>query len=87
MSHSFGEGYATRSDEEGFGGIYGGNQSFPKADTDKDAIDENHPGSFFFFFFFLSSSGCFQFYFYPFFSYLVRSNFILCFCWPFLFMG
>ncbi|XP_060195586.1 uncharacterized protein LOC132624861 [Lycium barbarum] len=23
---SFGEGYATRSDEEGFGGIYGGNQ-------------------------------------------------------------
>ncbi|XP_072972465.1 uncharacterized protein [Typha angustifolia] len=25
MSHSFGEGYATRSDEEGFGGTYGGN--------------------------------------------------------------
>lgn len=23
---SFGVGYATRSDEEGFGGIYGGNQ-------------------------------------------------------------
>ncbi|XP_045826910.1 uncharacterized protein LOC123918803 isoform X5 [Trifolium pratense] len=22
MSHSFGEGYATRSDEEGFGGVY-----------------------------------------------------------------
>ncbi|XP_072972033.1 uncharacterized protein [Typha angustifolia] len=25
MSDSYGEGYATRSDEEGFGGIYGGN--------------------------------------------------------------
>lgn len=44
MSHSFGEGYATRSDEEGFGGIYGGNQFFPnKDDKDKD-INENHPG-------------------------------------------
>ncbi|ESR38925.1 hypothetical protein KPL70_019584 [Citrus sinensis] len=43
MSHSFGEGYATRSDEEGFGGIYGGNQFFPnKDDKDKD-INENHP--------------------------------------------
>ncbi|KAE9606705.1 hypothetical protein Lal_00025654 [Lupinus albus] len=38
ISHSFGEGYATRSDEEGFGGIYGGNQSLP----DKP-IHENHP--------------------------------------------
>ncbi|KAJ1425844.1 hypothetical protein SESBI_10765 [Sesbania bispinosa] len=38
MSHSFGEGYATRSDEEGFGGIYGGNQSLQK-----DTIHENHP--------------------------------------------
>ncbi|KAG4125394.1 hypothetical protein ERO13_D10G093000v2 [Gossypium hirsutum] len=27
MSESFGEGYATRSDEEGFGGIYGENES------------------------------------------------------------
>ncbi|WOK99219.1 hypothetical protein Cni_G07931 [Canna indica] len=27
MTHSFGEGYSTRSDEEGFGGIYGGNQA------------------------------------------------------------
>ncbi|KAJ8764320.1 hypothetical protein K2173_006060 [Erythroxylum novogranatense] len=42
MSHSFGEGYATRSDEEGFGGIYGGNQSIPDDDTDKK-IHENHP--------------------------------------------
>ncbi|XP_039066661.1 uncharacterized protein LOC120212423 [Hibiscus syriacus] len=29
MSDSFGEGYDTRSDEEGFGGIYGGNDSLP----------------------------------------------------------
>ncbi|CDY53845.1 BnaA07g37400D [Brassica napus] len=40
MSHSFGEGYATRSDEEGFGGTYGGNQSFQKH---KDEVHENHP--------------------------------------------
>ncbi|EPS61945.1 hypothetical protein M569_12849, partial [Genlisea aurea] len=33
---SFGEGYSTRSDEEGFGGIYGGNQSLK---------DENAPPS------------------------------------------
>lgn len=38
MSHSFGEGYATRSDEEGFGGIYSRNQTHP----DK-SIRENHP--------------------------------------------
>ncbi|KAF3320485.1 hypothetical protein FCM35_KLT15181 [Carex littledalei] len=25
MTDSFGEGYSTRSDEEGFGGVYGGN--------------------------------------------------------------
>ncbi|TXG59629.1 hypothetical protein EZV62_014202 [Acer yangbiense] len=44
MSHSFGEGYATRSDEEGFGGTCtGSNQSFPpKAGVDKE-IHENHP--------------------------------------------
>ncbi|BAU00088.1 hypothetical protein LR48_Vigan06g044800 [Vigna angularis] len=40
MSHSFGEGYATRCDEEGFGGIYGGKQSMPKTD---ECIHENHP--------------------------------------------
>ncbi|KAJ0239053.1 hypothetical protein HA466_0235650 [Hirschfeldia incana] len=40
MSHSFGEGYATRSDEEGFGGTYGGNQSFQKGNDD---VHENHP--------------------------------------------
>lgn len=44
MSHSFGEGYSTRSDEEGFGGIYGGNQSNPKSPNDP-VIHENHPGN------------------------------------------
>ncbi|XP_019710694.3 uncharacterized protein [Elaeis guineensis] len=38
MSHSFGEGYSTRSDEEGFGVIYGGNQSISKPGE-----HENHP--------------------------------------------
>ncbi|XWS42052.1 hypothetical protein CRYUN_Cryun17cG0135600 [Craigia yunnanensis] len=42
MSHSFGEGYATRSDEEGFGGIYGGNKSKSEIKMDKE-INENHP--------------------------------------------
>ncbi|KAL2348512.1 hypothetical protein Fmac_002512 [Flemingia macrophylla] len=42
MSHSFGEGYATRSDEEGFGGVYGGNQSISKTETEK-SIHESHP--------------------------------------------
>ncbi|PWA81792.1 hypothetical protein CTI12_AA184770 [Artemisia annua] len=37
MSDSYGEGYATRSDEEGFGGTYGSNQSFSRDDTDKVA--------------------------------------------------
>ncbi|XP_041001164.1 uncharacterized protein LOC121246909 [Juglans microcarpa x Juglans regia] len=44
MSHSFGEGYATRSDDEGFGGIYGGNQSFSQSHTEQNKhIHENHP--------------------------------------------
>ncbi|KAH0900361.1 LOW QUALITY PROTEIN: hypothetical protein HID58_049929 [Brassica napus] len=34
-------GYATRSDEEGFGGTYGGNQTFQKDNNDK--VHENHP--------------------------------------------
>ncbi|XP_050291417.1 uncharacterized protein LOC126732543 [Quercus robur] len=42
MSHSFGDGYATRSDEEGFGGIYGEKQSFQKPQKD-EPIHENHP--------------------------------------------
>ncbi|KAL0692121.1 hypothetical protein Bca4012_059301 [Brassica carinata] len=43
MSHSFGEGYATRSDEEGFGGTYGGNQTFQKDNNNE--VHENHPGN------------------------------------------
>ncbi|KAL6993591.1 hypothetical protein U1Q18_011704 [Sarracenia purpurea var. burkii] len=42
MSHSFGEGYATRSDEEGFGGIYGGNDPISSEELEK-TIHENHP--------------------------------------------
>ncbi|KAF6158799.1 hypothetical protein GIB67_040313 [Kingdonia uniflora] len=42
MSQSFGEGYAARSDEEGFGGIYGWNQSFERPD-EVSGIHENHP--------------------------------------------
>ncbi|XWS45409.1 hypothetical protein CRYUN_Cryun15aG0134100 [Craigia yunnanensis] len=38
MSHSFGEGYATRSNEEGFGG----NESINDIKTD-NKIHENHP--------------------------------------------
>ncbi|KAG6399628.1 hypothetical protein SASPL_141109 [Salvia splendens] len=40
---SFGEGYATRSDEEGFGGIYGGNQYVSKDGEEKDF--EHNQGS------------------------------------------
>ncbi|KAL7193077.1 hypothetical protein ACSBR2_024820 [Camellia fascicularis] len=42
MSHSFGKGYATRSDEEGFGRIYGGNESISKEKQDR-VIHDNHP--------------------------------------------
>ncbi|XP_024978740.1 uncharacterized protein LOC112515976 isoform X2 [Cynara cardunculus var. scolymus] len=42
MSHSFGEGYATRSDEEGFGGIYGRNQSLSHEDEEK-VVHGNSP--------------------------------------------
>ncbi|CAN1190634.1 hypothetical protein LINPERPRIM_LOCUS40016 [Linum perenne] len=41
MSHSYGEGYSTRSDEEGFGGIYGGNTE-DNEDLNKK-IHEDHP--------------------------------------------
>ncbi|CAA2974779.1 Hypothetical predicted protein [Olea europaea subsp. europaea] len=44
---SFGEGYATRSDDEGFGGIYGGNQSISKKDEEK-IVHGNAPGLSFF---------------------------------------
>lgn len=44
-SHSFGEGYATRSDEEGFGGIYGGNDPLSSQEkTPSKIIHESHPG-------------------------------------------
>ncbi|XP_010910611.1 uncharacterized protein [Elaeis guineensis] len=39
MSHSFGEGYSTRSEEEGFGGIYGGNQSISESGELDDHLD------------------------------------------------
>lgn len=38
---SFGEGYATRSDEEGFGGIYGGNQ-----EDEEKIVHGNTPGNY-----------------------------------------
>ncbi|KAJ4963604.1 hypothetical protein NE237_023543 [Protea cynaroides] len=44
MSDSFGEGYATRSDEEGFGGICGGSQQIPKTNQEKDGVHGNHAG-------------------------------------------
>ena len=49
MSDSFGEGYATRCEEEGFGGIYGSIQSFTKCNIDdvnqdKTVVHEDHPG-------------------------------------------
>lgn len=40
MSSSFGEGYATRSDEEGFGGVYGGNQM--ECDKGNVVHEKNH---------------------------------------------
>ncbi|KAL6843475.1 hypothetical protein ACP4OV_026537 [Aristida adscensionis] len=40
MSHSFGEGYSTRSDEEGFGGVYGGNDPVEHPGTE---VHPSHP--------------------------------------------
>ncbi|RCV41148.1 hypothetical protein SEVIR_9G110600v4 [Setaria viridis] len=40
MSHSFGEGYSTRSDEEGFGGVYGGTDPVEHHGTE---IHPSHP--------------------------------------------
>ncbi|CAN6297974.1 unnamed protein product [Urochloa humidicola] len=40
MTHSFGEGYSTRSDEEGFGGVYGGNDPVEHPGTE---IHPSHP--------------------------------------------
>lgn len=44
MSASFGTAYATRSEEEGFGGIYGGNQTFGEND-DEGAPQGNRYGN------------------------------------------
>ncbi|XP_073059876.1 uncharacterized protein [Primulina eburnea] len=41
MSHSFGEGYATRSEEEGFGGTYARNQTLNKEDEEDKVVHEN----------------------------------------------
>jgi hypothetical protein len=41
MTHSFGEGYSTRSDEEGFGGVYGGNDPVLNPGTQ---VHPSHPG-------------------------------------------
>ncbi|KAJ1293835.1 hypothetical protein BS78_01G099400 [Paspalum vaginatum] len=40
MTHSFGEGYSTRSDEEGFGGVYGGNDPVEHPGT---RVHPSHP--------------------------------------------
>ncbi|EMS67882.1 hypothetical protein TRIUR3_31296 [Triticum urartu] len=40
MTHSFGEGYSTRSDEEGFGGVYGQNDPVLNPGTE---VHPNHP--------------------------------------------
>ncbi|XP_039130536.1 uncharacterized protein LOC120266942 [Dioscorea cayenensis subsp. rotundata] len=42
MYDSFGDGYGTRSDEEGFGGIYGRNQELSKENEPKPKHSENH---------------------------------------------
>lgn len=42
MYDSFGDGYGTRSDEEGFGGIYGRNQELSKDNEPKPKHGENH---------------------------------------------
>lgn len=42
MTHSFGEGYSTRSDEEGFGGVYGQNDPVFNPGTE---VHPSHPGT------------------------------------------
>lgn len=42
MSRSFGEGYATRCDDDGFGVIYGGYESVTEVEQEQ-LIHENHP--------------------------------------------
>lgn len=43
MGDSFGEGYSTRSDEEGFGGTFGANQKFSK-EEENISSREKHAG-------------------------------------------
>ncbi|KAG9440978.1 hypothetical protein H6P81_021143 [Aristolochia fimbriata] len=45
MSQSFGEAYATRSNEEGFGGIYGGNQSLEEEEEEEGVLSKDHDKS------------------------------------------
>ncbi|CAN6482052.1 unnamed protein product [Victoria cruziana] len=44
MADSFGEAYATRSEEEGFGGIYGESQTFVRTEriTVSEVVHEGH---------------------------------------------
>ncbi|KAH7673668.1 hypothetical protein IHE45_08G022400 [Dioscorea alata] len=42
MYDSFGDAYGTRSDEEGFGGVYGRNQELSKENEPKPKHGENH---------------------------------------------
>lgn len=46
MLNSFGDGYSTRSDEEGFGGTFSGNQSLSGREQEK-IVNANAPGTFF----------------------------------------
>lgn len=49
MADSFGVEYATRSNEEGFGGVYGGNQSLHDEEEEDDIEINRHgnpPGKF-----------------------------------------
>ncbi|KAI3665473.1 hypothetical protein L6452_44100 [Arctium lappa] len=43
MSHTLGDGYSTRSDEQGFGGAFSGNQSLSSTEQDK-IVNANAPG-------------------------------------------
>lgn len=45
MTHSFGEGYSTRSEEEGFGGVYGRNDPVFNRGTEED-VHPSHPGTY-----------------------------------------
>ncbi|KZV47617.1 hypothetical protein F511_12886 [Dorcoceras hygrometricum] len=44
MTHSFGEAYSTRSEEEGFGGVYSPNQTLSK-DEEEGKLGHEEQGS------------------------------------------